>query len=489
MPESTSPQALQDTPTTPWAGFPIPPGRCARFYLPTRATWDSDHPLGRTLHPSRPVCPNLPPHRPCKTLRPPLGRDSPFRQAGVPESTSPQTLQDIPTTPWAELPVPPGWCARFYVPTGPSGHSDHPLGGTPRPPRPVCPVLPPHKRFRTLRPPPGQDSPSPQAGVPRIYLPTGPAGHSDHPLGRTPRSARPVCPNLPPHRPCKTFPPPPGQNPPSPQAGVPGSTSPQALQDTPTTPWAELCVPPGRCARFYLPTSALGHSDHALGRTPRPPRPVCHESTSPQALHDTPTTPWAGLPIPLGRCARFYIPTGPSGHSDHPLGRTPRPSRPVCPVLPPRSPCRTLRPPPVRTPRPPRPVCPVLPPHRPLRTLRPPPGQDSRPPRPVCPVLHPHRPFKTLRPPPGQDSPSPQAGVPESTSPQALRDTLTTPWAGLPVPPGRFARIYIPTGPAGHSDHPLGRPPRPPRLLCPVLHPHSPFRTLRPPPGRNSPSP
>ena len=365
---------MHDTPTTPWAGLPVPQGRCARFYLPTGPSRHSDHPLGRTVRPPRPVCPVLHPHRPCRTLRPPPGQDSPSPKADVPGSTSPQALQDTPTTPWVGLPVPPGRCAR-------------------------------------------------------IYLTTGPAGHSDHPLGRTPRPPRPVCPNLHPHRPCKTLRPPPGQNPPSPRAGVPGSTSPQAVQDTPTTPWAELPIPPGRCARFYLPTSPSGHSDHPLDRTPRPPRPVC----------------------------------------------------------------------------------PNLPPHRPCRTLRPPPGQDSPPPQAGVP-----RPFKTLRPPPGQDSPSPQAGVPKSTSPQALQDTPTTPWAGLPVPQGRCARFYLPTGTSGHSDHPLGRTPRPPRAGVPGstspqalqdtpttpwaalpvppgrfcnLHSHRPCKTLRPPPGQNSPSP
>ena len=139
----------------------------------------------------------------------------------------------------------------------------------------------------------------------------------------------------------------------------------------------------------------------------------------------------------VGRCEfrPNYLPTGPAGHSDHPLGRTPRPPRPVCPNLPP------------------------------------------------------HRPCRTLRPPPGQDSPSPQAGVPKSTSTQALQDTPTTPWTGLPIPPDRRARIYLPTGPAGHSDHPLGRTPRPPRPVCRNLHPHRPRKTLRPTPGQTSPSP
>ena len=298
---STSPQALYDTPTTPLAELPVAPCRCARFYIPTGLAGHSDHPLGRTPRPPRPVCPVLHPHRPFKTLRPPPGHDSPSPQASVPGSTSSQALQDTPTTPLAGLPIPPGQCARIYIPTSPARHSDHPLGRTPRPPRLVCPVLHPHKPCRTLQPPPWQDLPSPQAGVPE-------------------------------------------------------STSPQALHDTPTTPWAGLPVPPGSCARFFIPTSLVGHSNHPLGRTCHPPRPVCPNlhphrscktleappgqdspspqagvpgSTSSQALHDTPTTPWAGLPIPTGRCARFYIPTGPSRHSDNPMGRTPRPPKPV----------------------------------------------------------------------------------------------------------------------------------------------------------------
>ena len=171
MPESTSPQALQDTPTTPWAGLPIPQGRCARIYLPTGPAGHSDHPLGRTPRPTRPVCPNLHPHRPCRTLRPPPWQDSPSPQAGVPQSTSPQALQDTPTTPWAGLPITPGWCARFYLPTGATADSDHPLGKTPHPPRPVCPNPPPHRPCRTLRPPPWQDSPSPRAGLPESTCP------------------------------------------------------------------------------------------------------------------------------------------------------------------------------------------------------------------------------------------------------------------------------------------------------------------------------
>ena len=212
-------QAHQDTPTTPWAGLPVPPGWCARFLGTTTPlagpSGHSDHPLGRPPRPPRLVCPVLgdycPPHRPIRILRPPLGQATPSPQAGVPGSWGllppSQAHQDTPTTPWAGLPVPPGWCARFLGTTaplaGPSGHSDHPLGKTPRPPRLVCPVLgdyyPPRRPIRTLRPPPGQDSPSPQAGVPGSW----------------------------------------GLLPPS-----------QAHQDTPTTPWAGLPVPPGWCARF-----------------------------------------------------------------------------------------------------------------------------------------------------------------------------------------------------------------------------------------------
>ena len=236
----------------------------------------------------------------------------------------------------------------------------------PHPPRPVCSNPHPHKPCRTLRPPPGQDTPTtPWARLPiplgrcaRFYIPTAPARHSDHPLLRTPRRPRPVCPNLPPHGPCRTPRPTPGQDSPSPQAGVPESTSPHALQDTPSTP----------CARLPVPQAGVPGS------------------TSPQALQDTPTTPWAGLPVPLGRCARFYLPAGPAEHSDHLLGRTPLPPRPVCPVLPPRRPCRTLQPPLGRPPFPQDGV----------------PGSTSpedlhdTPTRPVCPNLHPHKPYRGL---------------------------------------------------------------------------------------------
>ena len=166
VPGCPSPQTLQETLTTPWAGLPIPPGRCARFYAPTGPARRSDHPLGRTPHPPRPVGPVVHPRRPCGKLRPPARLDPPSPQAGVPGSTPPQARQDAPTTPWAGLPVPPGRWARLSIPADPAGISDHPLGWTPHPPRPVCPVLRPHRLCRTLRPPPRQDSPSPQAGGP-----------------------------------------------------------------------------------------------------------------------------------------------------------------------------------------------------------------------------------------------------------------------------------------------------------------------------------
>ena len=152
MPGSTPQQALHDAPTTPWAGLPIPPGRWARLSIPAGPARNSDHPLGWTPHPPGPVCPVLRPHRPCRKLRPPPGLDSPSSQAGVPGSTPPQALQETPTTPWAGLPVPPGRCARFYLPAGPKGHSNRRLGRTVRPPRPVYPVLHPHRPCRTLRP-------------------------------------------------------------------------------------------------------------------------------------------------------------------------------------------------------------------------------------------------------------------------------------------------------------------------------------------------
>ena len=502
--------------TTPLAGLPIPGGWCARLSNPAGPAGNSEHPLGWTPHPPRPVCPVLRFHRPCKTLRPPPGQDSPSPQAGAPGCPTPQALQEAPTTPWAGLPIPPERCARFYIPTGPAGRSDHPLGRTPHPPRPLGPVVHPRRPCRKLRLPPGLDSPSPQAGVPgatslqalqealttpwaglrippgrwaRLSNPAGPAGNSDHPLGWTGHPPRPVCPVLRPHRPDRTLQPAPGQDFPSPQAGVPGSTSPQALQDSPTTPWAGLPIRRGRCARLSNPAGPAGNSKHPLGWTPHPPRPVCpvlrshrpcrtlrpppgQDSTSRQAgapgcptlhaLQETPTTPWAGLPIPQGKCARFYLPTGPARRSDHPLGRTPRP--------------------PGRCARLSNPAGPAGNSDHPL-------GWTPHPPRPVCPVLRSHRPCRTLRPPPGQDSPSPQAGVPGSTSPQALQETPTTPWAGLPIAPGRCARFYVPAGPARNSDHPLGWTTHPPRPVCPVLHPHGPCRTLRPPPGQDSPSP
>ena len=96
-----------------------------------------------------------------------------------------------------------------------------------------------HTRMRTHTPPDEQNQSSGTAEL-RLSIPACPAGNSDHPLGWTPRPPRPVCPVLRPHRPCRTLRPPPGQDSPSPRGGVPESTSPQARQDTPTNPWTGL---------------------------------------------------------------------------------------------------------------------------------------------------------------------------------------------------------------------------------------------------------
>ena len=263
--------------TAPGLGSQSPEGRCARFYVPAGPARRSDHPLGWTPCPPRPVCLVLRPHRPCRTLRAAPVQDSPSPHAGVPGCPYPQALPKTPATPWAGIPIPPGRCARFYVTTGPAGRSDHPLGLTPHPPRLVGPVVHPRRPCGKLRPPAGLDSPSPQTGVhgstppqapqnaqttpwvglsvppgrwARLSIPTGAAGNSDQPLGWTPHPPRPVCPVLHPRRPCRTLRPPPGKDSSSPQAGVPGSTPPQAPQDARTTPWAGLPVPPGRCTRM-----------------------------------------------------------------------------------------------------------------------------------------------------------------------------------------------------------------------------------------------
>ena len=93
----------------------------------------------------------------------------------------------------------------------------------------------------------------------------GHEGYPDHHLGWTPRPPWLVCPVLrdccPPCRPIRTLRPPPGQDTPSPQAGVPGSRRllppSHAHRDTPATPWAGLPVPPGQCARFQETTAPL----------------------------------------------------------------------------------------------------------------------------------------------------------------------------------------------------------------------------------------
>ena len=64
----------------------------------------------------------------------------------------------------------------------------------------------------------------------------------------------------------------------------------------------------------------------------------------------------------------------------------------------------------------------------------------------------------------------------------ALKDTRTTPSAGLPVPPGQCAWFLEddapPKGPKGYSNHPLGYTPRPPQAGVPgswkMMPPHGP---------------
>ena len=147
----------------------------------------------------------------------------------------------------------------------------------------------PLQALREHRPPPGQDSPSPQAAVPGPFgaaVPCKPSWSTDHRLGRTPR---------PPKLPC------PGRS---------ELLSPASPPGAPTTAWAGLPVPPGWCARAVgscCPLQAL--LEH------RPP-----------PWQDSPP-PQAGAPGPLGPAA----PRRPSLSTDHRLGRTPRPPRLVCP--------------------------------------------------------------------------------------------------------------------------------------------------------------
>ena len=71
-------------------------------------------------------------------------------------------------------------------------------------------------------------------------------------------------------------------------------------------------------------------------------------------------------------------------------------------------------------------------------------GWTPRPPQAGGPgspkMTPPHGPQRRLRPPPGLDSPSPQGRwarfSEEDASTWALKEAPTTPWAGLPVPPG-----------------------------------------------------
>ena len=237
---------------------------------------------------------------------------------------------------------------------GPEGYSDHPLGWTPRPPQAGVPdswtMMPPHGPRRMLRPPPGVDSPSPPGRcaqflddaafpwAPKDTLTTPEAGLPVPPKAGLPGSST----MMPPHGPKRILRPPPGLDSPS---------------------------PPGRCARFL------------------------DDAAFPWALKDTPTTPWAGLPVPprpvcpvLGRCC---LPIGPEGYSDHPLGRTPRPSYPGVP------------------------------------------GSWT--------MMLPHVPWRILRPPPRLDSPSPPGRcarfLDEAASPWALKDAPTTPPSRLPVHP------------------------------------------------------
>ena len=144
-----------------------------------KPSWSIHHCLGRTPHPPRLICP------------------------GRWELPPPVVPRRAPTTICARLPAPPGWCARLLetaTPRRPSLSTDHRLGRTPCPPRLVCSGLGscyPPQALLEHRPPPGQDSPSPQAGVPRplsTASPRRPSLSTDHHLDRTPRPPGLVCP-------------------------------------------------------------------------------------------------------------------------------------------------------------------------------------------------------------------------------------------------------------------------------------------------------
>ena len=348
--EDCSPlQAPHDAPTIAWAGPHVPPGRCARA-LETAA------PLRRRSGKHK--------------LAP--GQDSLSPQAGVPGPWSKQpplagplgrTDHCLGRTPCPPRPVCPGLgdCSPL---AGPSGRTNHRLCRIACPPKLVCPDLddyqPPRRPFGTHRPPPRQDPLSPQTGVPATWRPwrkqpplARPLGRTDHRLGRTPCPPQLVCPGL--------------------GDCIPPS---QALPDATTTAWTETPVPPGWCARaleaaaplcmpFRTHGPPLGqdplspqagvpghwrlqpligpswHTDHRQGRTPCPNRLVCPglgaSSPPSRGLQDAPTTAWARLPIPPSWCARALKSAaplaGPSGRSDHRLGRTPCPPRLVCPGL------------------------------------------------------------------------------------------------------------------------------------------------------------
>ena len=72
--------------------------------------------------------------------------------------------------------------------------------------------------------------------------------------------------------------------------------------------------------------------------------------------------------------------------------------------------------------------------------------------------------------PPGQCARS----LKDDGSPYALKDAPTNRWAGLPAPPPHagapgFWKMMPPRRPPRCPNHPLGRPPVPPRPVYPVL--------------------
>ena len=75
-----------------------------------------------------------------------------------------------PPHPTPNHPTPHPVLRRWRLPMGPTGYSDHPLGGTPRPPQAGAPgswkKMAPHRPRRMPRPPPGLNPRPPQAGVP-----------------------------------------------------------------------------------------------------------------------------------------------------------------------------------------------------------------------------------------------------------------------------------------------------------------------------------